>query len=84
MLLVLAITLHNIPERFAVGVSFGAAAAGIPSASLAGAVALGIGVGLQNFPENTAVSAPLRREGLSAGRSSSEDSSRAQWNRSPM
>jgi zinc transporter, ZIP family len=65
ILLVLAITLHNVPEGLAVGVAFGAVAAGIPSASLAGAVALAIGIGLQNFPEGTAVSVPLRREGLS-------------------
>ncbi len=65
ILLVLAITLHNIPEGLAVGVAFGAVAAGIPSASLAGAIALAIGIGLQNFPEGTAVSAPLRRTGLS-------------------
>jgi zinc transporter, ZIP family len=68
-LLVLAITLHNIPEGLAVGVAFGAAAAGIPSASLAGAVALALGIGLQNFPEGTAISIPLRREGLSRWRS---------------
>jgi ZIP family zinc transporter len=68
-LLVLAITLHNIPEGLAVGVAFGAAAAGIPSASLAGAVALAIGIGLQNFPEGTAISIPLRREGLSRWKS---------------
>ena len=68
VLLVLAITLHNIPEGLAVGVAFGAVAAGIPSASLAGAVALAIGIGLQNFPEGTAVSVPLRREGLSRRR----------------
>jgi ZIP family zinc transporter len=65
VLLVLAITLHNIPEGLAVGVSFGALAAGLPSASLAGAVALAVGIGLQNFPEGTAVSVPLRREGMS-------------------
>ncbi len=65
VLLVLAITLHNIPEGLAVGVAFGALAAGIPSASLAGAVALAIGIGIQNFPEGTAVSVPLRREGIS-------------------
>lgn len=64
-LLILAITLHNIPEGLAVGVAFGAVAAGIPSADLAGAVALAIGIGLQNFPEGLAVSMPLRREGLS-------------------
>jgi ZIP family zinc transporter len=65
VLLVLAITLHNIPEGLAVGVAFGAVAANIPSASLAGAVALTIGIGIQNFPEGAAVSIPLRREGFS-------------------
>lgn len=65
ILLVLAITLHNIPEGLAVGVAFGAVAYGLPSASLAGAIALTIGIGLQNFPEGAAVSIPLRREGLS-------------------
>ena len=64
-LLVTAITLHNIPEGLAVGVAFGAAAAGLPEASLAGAVALALGIGIQNFPEGTAVSVPLRREGMS-------------------
>ncbi len=63
-LLVLAITLHNIPEGLAVGVAFGAASAGLSSATLGGAIALTIGIGLQNFPEGTAVSMPLRREGL--------------------
>lgn len=65
ILLVLAITLHNIPEGLAVGVAFGAVAAGLPSATLAGAIALAIGIGLQNFPEGAAVSIPLRREGFS-------------------
>lgn len=65
VLLVLSITLHNIPEGLAVGVAFGAIAANLPSASLAGAVALAIGIGIQNFPEGAAVSIPLRREGLS-------------------
>jgi len=65
VLLVLAITLHNIPEGLAVGVAFGAVAAGLPSADLAGAVALAIGIGIQNFPEGTAVSVPLRRNGMS-------------------
>ncbi len=65
VLLILAITLHNIPEGLAVGVAFGAAAAGYSSATLAGAIALAIGIGIQNFPEGTAVSVPLRREGLS-------------------
>ncbi|MBC7187868.1 MAG: ZIP family metal transporter [Calditrichaeota bacterium] len=68
VLLVLAITLHNIPEGLAVGVAFGAAGQG-SAAGLASAVALALGIGLQNFPEGTAVSAPLRREGMSAGRS---------------
>jgi ZIP family zinc transporter len=65
VLLVLAITLHNIPEGLAVGVAFGALSAGLPSATLAGAVALALGIGIQNFPEGTAVSVPLRREGFS-------------------
>lgn len=69
VLLVLAITLHNFPEGLAVGVAFGAAASGIPEASIAGAVALAIGIGLQNFPEGLAVSAPLRREGISRWKS---------------
>ena len=63
ILLVLAITLHNIPEGLAVGVAFGALAAGLPGATLGGAVALALGIGIQNFPEGTAVSVPLRREG---------------------
>jgi len=65
ILLVLAITLHNIPEGLAVGVAFGALASNLPSATLAGAVALALGIGIQNFPEGTAVSVPLRREGFS-------------------
>jgi ZIP family zinc transporter len=65
ILLVLAITLHNIPEGLAVGVAFGALAADLPSANMAGAVALAVGIGLQNFPEGAAVSVPLRREGFS-------------------
>ena len=65
ILLVLAITLHNIPEGLAVGVAFGALAADVPSASLAGAVVLALGIGIQNFPEGAAVSVPLRREGMS-------------------
>ncbi len=64
-LLVLAITLHNIPEGLAVGVLFGGVAAGIPEASIAGAVALALGIGIQNFPEGIAVSMPLRRQGVS-------------------
>jgi ZIP family zinc transporter len=64
-LLILAITLHNIPEGLAVGVLFGAAAEGMPEASIAGAVALAIGIGIQNFPEGIAVAMPLRRHGVS-------------------
>lgn len=69
VLLVLAITLHNIPEGMAIGVAFGAAAAGIPGASLSGAIALGLGIGIQNFPEGLAISAPLSREGISKWKS---------------
>lgn len=69
VLLVLAITLHNFPEGLAVGVAFGAAAVGVPEATLTGAIALALGIGIQNFPEGLAVSAPLRREGLSAWKS---------------
>jgi ZIP family zinc transporter len=64
ILLVLAITLHNIPEGLAVGVGFGAASLN-PGAGIAGAVSLALGIGLQNFPEGAAVSIPLRREGMS-------------------
>lgn len=69
ILLVLAITLHNLPEGLAVGVAFGAVAAGIPAATLPGAIALAIGIGIQNFPEGIAVALPLRREGMSRRRS---------------
>lgn len=71
-LLVLAITLHNVPEGLAIGVAFGAAASADMAgtgATLAAAVALTIGIGLQNFPEGVAVSMPLRREGVSTGKS---------------
>jgi ZIP family zinc transporter len=68
-LLVLAITLHNIPEGLAVGVLFGGVAAGLPEASIAGAVVLAIGIGIQNFPEGVAVSMPMRRQGLSRWKS---------------
>ena len=73
MLLVSAITLHNIPECLAVGVAFGAVGAalthGVPGATVGAAIALAVGIGLQNFPEGTAVAMPLRREGISRGRS---------------
>ncbi|HEC36353.1 MAG TPA: ZIP family metal transporter [Anaerolineae bacterium] len=65
ILLVLAVTLHNIPEGLAVGVAFGALSANLPAATLAGAVTLALGIGIQNFPEGAAVSIPLRREGWS-------------------
>ena len=69
VLLVTAITLHNFPEGLAVGVAFGAAAIGLPSATLGGAIALALGIGIQNFPEGIAVAMPLRKEGLSRLRS---------------
>lgn len=65
VLLVLAITLHNIPEGLAVGIAFGALANNPDTGMLAGAIALALGIGLQNFPEGAAVSIPLRREGFS-------------------
>lgn len=69
LLLVLAITLHNIPEGLAVGVAFGALATDLPSGGLEAAVALAIGIGIQNFPEGVSVSLPLRREGFSRWKS---------------
>jgi ZIP family zinc transporter len=68
VLLVLAITLHNIPEGLAVGVAFGALANNPDLGMLSGAIALAVGIGLQNFPEGAAVSIPLRREGFSRTR----------------
>ncbi len=68
-LLVLAITMHNIPEGLAIGVLFGGVAAGIPEASIAGAVVLSIGIGIQNFPEGIAVAMPLKRMGMSSRKS---------------
>ena len=69
ILLVTAITLHNIPEGLAVGVAFGGIIAGVPAASLGAAIALAIGIGIQNFPEGIAVAMPLRGEGMSAPKS---------------
>lgn len=69
VLLVLAITLHNIPEGLAIGIAYGALANDLPGATLAGAVALSIGIAIQNFPEGLAVSVPLRREGFSRRKS---------------
>lgn len=68
-LLILAITLHNIPEGLAVGVLFGAAASGMQDATFASAIALAIGIGIQNFPEGIAVAMPLRRHGVTRFRS---------------
>ncbi|HRE76010.1 MAG TPA: ZIP family metal transporter [Flavobacteriales bacterium] len=68
-LLVLAITLHNIPEGLAVGVMFGAAANGMDPAAFTTAIALAIGIGIQNFPEGIAVAMPLRRQGVSRWKS---------------
>ena len=65
VLLILAITLHNIPEGLAVGVAFGALASSPDVGVLGGAIALAIGIGIQNFPEGAAISVPLRREGFS-------------------
>jgi zinc transporter, ZIP family len=68
-LLFLAVTLHNIPEGLAVGVAFGAVASMLHAVSPASAIALAVGIGIQNFPEGMAISLPLRREGMSMGRS---------------
>jgi ZIP family zinc transporter len=65
VLLVLAITIHNIPEGLAVGIAFGSLAGNATQEALGGAIALAFGIGLQNFPEGAAVSIPLRREGFS-------------------
>lgn len=69
ILLVTAVTMHNIPEGLAVGVAFGSVAAGITGTSIIAAITLALGVGIQNFPEGVAVSLPLRKEGLSTKRS---------------
>lgn len=65
ILLVSAITIHNIPEGMAVGVAFGGIASGVPGMTLIGAIMLAIGIGIQNFPEGAAVALPLRNEGFS-------------------
>ena len=64
-MLITSITLHNIPEGLAVGVAFGSIIYGLDGATLSSALLLALGIGLQNFPEGTAVSVPLRREGMS-------------------
>ena len=68
VLLILAITLHNIPEGLAVGVAFGALQRGASPEAVMGAVSIAFGIGLQNFPEGAAISLPLRQEGISTGR----------------
>lgn len=69
IMLILSITLHNIPEGLAVGVAFGSIFYGLDGATLGSACVLALGIGLQNFPEGTAVSVPLRREGFSRSKS---------------
>lgn len=64
-LLVLSVTIHNIPEGLAIGVAFGAVSLGIPEATISGAILLALGIGIQNFPEGAAVAMPLLREGFS-------------------
>lgn len=65
ILLISAITIHNIPEGMAIGVAFGGIASGVPGMTLIGAIMLALGIGIQNFPEGAAVSLPLRSEGFS-------------------
>ena len=73
LMLILSITLHNIPEGLAVGVAFGSLYYGIDGATISSAYMLALGIGLQNFPEGMAVSLPLRREGFSRKKSSFMD-----------
>ena len=68
LMLMSSITLHNIPEGLSVGVAFGSLAYGLDGATPAAACLLALGIGIQNLPEGTAVSVPLRREGMSRGR----------------
>ena len=65
ILLISAITIHNIPEGMAIGVAFGGIASGTPGMSLVSAAMLALGIGIQNFPEGAAVALPLRKEGFS-------------------
>lgn len=67
-MIVFSVTLHNVPEGLCVGVAFGALAYGLPGASVAGALLLALGIGLQNFPEGAAISLPLRQSGFSRTR----------------
>lgn len=69
ILMILSITMHNIPEGLAVGIAFGSIKYGIKGASITNAFLLALGIGLQNFPEGSAVSLPLRREGYSRKKS---------------
>ena len=64
LMLIIAITLHNIPEGLAIGVAFGSTLYGLEGATIISAWTLALGIGIQNFPEGTAVSVPLRREGF--------------------
>lgn len=68
LMLVLSITIHNIPEGMAVGVAFGSLSYSLAGANLSSALILALGIGLQNFPEGSAISLPLRREGFSCGK----------------
>lgn len=65
ILLISAITIHNIPEGMAIGVAFGGIASGVPGMTVIGAIMLALGIGIQNFPEGAAVALPLRSEGYS-------------------
>lgn len=69
LMLIFSITIHNVPEGLAVGVAFGSIFYGLEGATVASASILALGIGLQNFPEGTAVSVPLRREGFSRAKS---------------
>ncbi len=69
IMLIFSITLHNIPEGLAIGVAFGSLSQNIPEATLMGAIMLAVGVGIQNFPEGSAISLPLRRDGNTRAKS---------------
>lgn len=69
IMLVVSITLHNIPEGMAIGVAFGSIIYGLDGATVVSAYILALGIGIQNFPEGTAISLPLLREGYSRKKS---------------
>ncbi len=69
LMLVSSIIIHNVPEGLAIGVAFGSTLYGLDGATLMSAWTLAVGIGIQNFPEGTAVSVPLRREGMSRKKS---------------